>query len=94
MLVLWGRRASMAQLAAALTSLTGTGRPVLDRTGLSGEFNFDLDGFASFVYDYKGAPQPRSIFSALVEELGLRLAASREKVEALVVEQVEKPTEN
>jgi uncharacterized protein (TIGR03435 family) len=93
-LVLWGRRASMADLAAALTSLTGTGRQVLDRTGLTGEFNFDVDGFASFSYDYKGAPTPRSIFSALDEELGLKLEASREKVEALVIEGAERPTEN
>ena len=84
----------MAQLAAALTSLTGTGRPVLDRTGVSGEFNFDVDGFASFVYNYNGAPQPRSIFTALDEELGLRLEASRENVEGLVVEHAEMPTEN
>jgi uncharacterized protein (TIGR03435 family) len=94
LLVLWGRRASMADLAAALISLTGTGRQVLDRTGFSGEFNFDVDGFASSIYDYRGAPPPRSIFSALDEELGLKLEASREKVEALVIDHAEKPSHN
>jgi uncharacterized protein (TIGR03435 family) len=93
-LVLWGRRASMADLAAALTGLVGTRRQVMDRTGLAGEFNFDIDGFASAIYDYRGTPPPRSIFSALAEELGLKLEESREKVEALVVESVEKPSEN
>jgi hypothetical protein len=93
-LVLWGRRASMAELAAALTRLTGTGRPVLDRTGLTGEFSFDVDGVASFIHDYRGAPQPRSLFAALEEELGVRLEPSRGEVEGLVVESAERPTEN
>jgi uncharacterized protein (TIGR03435 family) len=93
-LALWGRKASMSELAAALTSLTGTGRPVLDRTGRTGEFNFDVYGFASFIYNYNGTSQPRSIFTALNEELGLELEASREKVEGLVVEHADKPSEN
>jgi uncharacterized protein (TIGR03435 family) len=84
----------MADLAAALTSLTGTGLQIMDRTGLSGEFNFDVDGFASAIYDYRGATPPRSIFTALEEELGLKLQASREKVEALVIERAEKPSEH
>jgi uncharacterized protein (TIGR03435 family) len=93
-LIVAGRDASMQNLAVALQGLTGTGRPVLDKTDLAGEFSFDIAGFASFIYNYNGAPSPQSIFAALEEQLGLKLQATTAAVEVLVVDRAERPSEN
>jgi uncharacterized protein (TIGR03435 family) len=66
---------------------------VLDRTGLSGVFNFTLD----FVPD--GSPIDTSqnlptLQTALREQLGLKLEPARGAVEVLVIDQVERPTDN
>ena len=74
-------------------------RPILDRTGLKGEFNFFLN-FAPILRS--GAPPvrvtegplpTRSVFEVL-EQVGLELRPGREKVDVWVVERVEKPSEN
>ena len=71
-------------------------RPVIDRTGLTGTWGFELtfnpDGVA-------GAPaspdDPRpSIFTALQEQLGLRLEPSTAPVPVLVIDRIDRPTEN
>ena len=68
-----------------------TQAPVVNRTGLDGLFNFQLhwrrDGAAD------GADEP-SLFTALQEQLGLRLRAEKTAVEVLVIESVAKPSEN
>jgi uncharacterized protein (TIGR03435 family) len=84
-----GGNQSMGQLA---TTLTGPmSRMVLDRTGLSGVFNFTLD----FVPD--GSPIDASqnlpsLQTALQEQLGLKLEPARGPVEMLVIDSVERPT--
>jgi uncharacterized protein (TIGR03435 family) len=86
-----GGNTSMSQLA---TTLSGPmSRMVLDRTGLSGVFNFTLD----FVPD--GSPIDASqnlpsLQTALQEQLGLKLEPARGPVEFLVIDHVERPTEN
>ena len=85
---------SMAALARMLA--VPVGRLVVDRTGLAGGFDFDLEfeGFAP------GAPPPPadanapSLFTALEEQLGLKLQAERAPVEVLVIDRVERPTGN
>ena len=87
---------SMAALARLLAAPVG--RLVLDRTGLAGSFDFDLEFTAD---PPAGAPLPPpsdanapSIFTALEEQLGLKLQAERAPVEVLVIDRVERPTEN
>jgi bla regulator protein blaR1 len=64
-----------------------TGRTVVDRTGLTGVWDFDLK------YSPPNAPNPDpdppSIFTALQEQLGLRLDATTGPVEVLVIDRVE-----
>lgn len=73
------------------------GRPVVDRTGVEGLFDVE----------YSFAPQPPSpstelaaganvppIFVALEEQLGLKLESERAQVPVLIVESVERPTQN
>ena len=67
-------------------------RPVIDRTGLTGEFTFDV----RFAPQDAGAGDSLapSLGTAFQEQLGLRIEDSRGPVEGLVIESAERPTEN
>ena len=67
-------------------------RPVMDRTGLTGTFTFDVR-FAPQDANAGDSPAP-SIVTAFQEQLGLRIEDSRGPVEALVIDSVERPTAN
>jgi uncharacterized protein (TIGR03435 family) len=70
---------------------TQTHRAVIDRTGLTGAWDFEL----TFVSTDVGATADRtgpSLFTALQEQLGLRLDATRGPAEVLVIDRVERPT--
>ncbi len=70
------------------------GRPVVDRTGLEGVFDFTLDWTPEGVKEEK-PDAPPAIFVALQEQLGLRLDSQKAPVEILVVDKIEKsPTAN
>ena len=75
----------MAQLADALTS--SLEQKVIDRTGLAGGYDIDLTWAADQATD----PGP-SLFTALQEQLGLRLESTRRATEVLVIDHVERPT--
>jgi uncharacterized protein (TIGR03435 family) len=91
---------SMTQLATNLSQRVN--RVVLDRTGLTGPYEFELE----FTPDQlpQGPPPPGapslppidpngpSIFTALQEQLGLKLDAQRGPVEVLVIDGVAQPT--
>jgi uncharacterized protein (TIGR03435 family) len=64
-------------------------RKVLDRTGLTGEFDFNLKWAPDQAID----PGP-SIFTAIEEQLGLKLESGRAPIDVLVVDRIERPTEN
>jgi uncharacterized protein (TIGR03435 family) len=65
-----------------------TGRPVVDRTGLTGRFDFTLTWAPEGSTD-TNAP---SIFTAVQEQLGLKLEPARGPVDVLVVDSAERPT--
>lgn len=88
-----GQKVSMADLAAWLQFPGVIDRPVLDRTGLSGEFNSKAK-FAPVDNNPLINTAGPSIFTALQEQLGLKLEATRAPVEILVIDHAEKPTEN
>ena len=66
-------------------------RPVLDETGLKGTFDIVLDWSPDSAG--QGATGP-SIFTAVQEQLGLKLEPKKEPVEFLVVDHAERPSEN
>lgn len=85
----------LQQLAAALfnrSETTGVDRPVVDQTGLTGMFGFTLM-FSSFNTAPNVSNDP-SIFTALREQLGLKLEPARGPVELIVIDSVEQPTPN
>ena len=70
-------------------------RPIVDRTGLTGKYDFNLD-FARPGASPAASEEPESEFSiALEEQLGLRLVPRKVPVSVLVVDRAERiPTEN
>jgi uncharacterized protein (TIGR03435 family) len=91
---------TMTALASALRPFVG--REVVDRTGLTGEFDFDLQFSAPPGAGPVDAGNPvattlddaASVFTALQEQLGLKLESTRGPVEVLVIDSAEKPGEN
>jgi uncharacterized protein (TIGR03435 family) len=91
--MVFGRKASMANPALVLGLPNVTGRPVLDRTGLSGEFTFEAK-FTPVDNNAFGNTSSPSIFTSLQEQLGLKLEAADAPLEVLVIGHAEKPSEN
>jgi uncharacterized protein (TIGR03435 family) len=89
-----GTGQSMEGLVNALGGF-GLSRMVLDRTGLKGQFDFELRWTPDNLRAPAGQAQANdapSIFAALQEQLGLRLESQRGPVEFLVVDRIEQPT--
>ena len=92
--------ATIAQLTQMLSQFTQ--RIVIDRTGLAGAFDIDLTFTPETMP--QGPPPPGapplpsvdpngpSLFTAVQEQLGLKLEADRAPVEVLVIDHVERPT--
>lgn len=78
---------SMKDFAATLARQTG--RPVLDQTGLAGDFDFDL----MWSRDQAADAALPSIFAAL-QGLGLRLVSGKGQVGIIAIDKVERPSEN
>jgi uncharacterized protein (TIGR03435 family) len=81
---------SVTQLAVPLSQIIG--RTVQDKTGLQGNYEFVLTWTPQTAGDTADAGP--SIFSALEEQLGLRLVPAKHQVMVLVVDQVERPSTN
>lgn len=79
-----GGSLSMATLAAMLASPVG--RPVVDRTGISGSYDVDLKFAPSNATD----SQLPSIFTAVQEQLGLKLNPQKVPLEMVVIDHLEK----
>ncbi len=85
-----GTNASLRAITGALSSMVE--EPVLDETGLAGTYNFTLQfGRQWSEQDPESWP---SIFTAVQEQMGLKLEAEHEAVPNLVVDQITKPTQN
>jgi len=91
-----GSSTTMPQLARSLENLVE--RPVADRTGLQGGFTFDvrwmLTGEPTLGSVAVGAADLGSLLTALEEQLGLKLQATRGPVDVVVIDHVERPSEN
>jgi uncharacterized protein DUF3738 len=75
-----------------VTSLaTWTDRVVVDRSGLTGRFDWDLQWTPDQLSPDAARPPDLSLFTALREQLGLKLESQRGMVEVLVVERAERP---
>jgi uncharacterized protein (TIGR03435 family) len=71
-----------------------TGRPVLDKTGLTGTYDLKMEATPFFRINNNPDPSDISIFVAIQDQLGLKLEPQKTMVEVLVVDHIEKPSEN
>ena len=96
-----GEGANMAQFARALGNAPVIGRVVLDRTALTDNFDWTLEWTPSFNpgpnLDAAPVANPDagagiSLFTAVREQLGLRLDAQQAPIDVLVIDRAELPT--
>jgi uncharacterized protein (TIGR03435 family) len=101
--VLPATNATMGDFAGVM-QLAVLDRPVVDKTGLQGRYDFTLtwtpdetqfSGFGVRIPPPSTDPNaPPVLFTAIQEQLGLKLDSVRAPVEVLVIDRVEKPSEN
>jgi bla regulator protein blaR1 len=102
-----GGRITMQELAATLVGAKVLDRNVVDRTGLSGTFDFSIDIAPPLITpgampNFNPGPETTptettglpSIFDELRNRLGLRLEATNAPVEVLVIDHIEEPSPN
>ena len=91
------RDASMGEFAWVMQR-SALDRPVVDQTGLSGRYDFDLE-WSPEETQFDGNVPPRNpdepdLFAAVQQQRGLRLEATKGPIDALVIDQVQRPSEN
>jgi uncharacterized protein (TIGR03435 family) len=84
-------KVSMEWFMGVLEGLLG--RPVVNRTGFTGSFKVHLE-FAPVAPTHDSESTKPSIFAALEQQLGLRLESQKGSEEVLVIDHVERPSEN
>jgi uncharacterized protein (TIGR03435 family) len=94
-----GQNLFMQELIGALSQWRYVERPILDRTNYSEAFTFDLKWDADLgTSGARPDAQPEevrpSLFTALREQMGLKLEPQKAPVEVLVIDHVERPSEN
>jgi uncharacterized protein (TIGR03435 family) len=93
------RNITIPQLASVLQRAI-LDRPVVDNTGLAGRYDFDLewtpDGSQFGGQLPPGPPDSGKpgLFTALREQLGLKIEATRGPIETLVIDRIERPSDN
>jgi uncharacterized protein (TIGR03435 family) len=89
---LTAKNVTMEAFARSLTSNRDIGKLVVDKTGLTGGFNFQLDWMPERLES--SSDDRTSIFTALQEQLGLKLESAKVTTLAVVVDRAEKPESN
>jgi uncharacterized protein (TIGR03435 family) len=98
-IMLPARNASMGDFTSLLQRAL-LDRPVVDKTGLTGKYDFDLEWapdnsqFGGDVGSASSDAPSAPFFTAIQQQLGLKLEATRGPVEALVVDHAEPPSAN
>jgi len=107
-IVLYPGRASLPAINTTMGELAGVlqraalDRPVADRTGLSGKYDFDLNwepDESQFGGALPSAPAGEAsglpdLFTAIQQQLGLKLEAVRGRIDAFVIDHAERPSAN
>jgi uncharacterized protein (TIGR03435 family) len=88
---------STDELAQQLSRQLGT--PVVNRTGLQGRYDFNLNwsggnGSSTESGSASGSPSAPPLSTAVQQQLGLKLEPQKAPMPVLVIDRVEKPTDN
>ena len=92
-----GRAIPLSLLATTIPTMTGLAampRPVVDQTGLSGLYDFTLTWMHDSSGDEAIADNTANFRDALKVQLGLELKSSHAPISFLIVDHVERPSEN
>ena len=81
---------TMASFARSLSRIREISKLVVDRTGMTGGFDFAMEWSPA----QAESDEHPGIFTAIQEQLGLKLESARVPVEAVVIDRAEKPSEN
>jgi uncharacterized protein (TIGR03435 family) len=98
-LLLPARNATMAEFTSLLQRAV-LDRPAVDKTGLTGHYDFDLSWaadetqFGGEIRAASAEAQAPPFFTAIEQQLGLKLEATHGPVDALIVDGVERPSAN
>ena len=101
--LLSARNANLGDFAGVMQTMV-LDRPVVDQTGLAGRFDFTLN-WSPDEFQFGGltgrAPRPADtsaerpdLFTAIQEQMGLKLESTKGAAEVLVIDKVSKPSEN
>jgi len=90
--LLRGRKSDMEYLAIHISNALDV--PVIDRTGLKGLYEISLEYFTDGKLPDDTDIRPESLPAAIETQLGLKLVAQKIPVELLVIDHMERPTEN
>ena len=92
------RYATMGELVAVMQR-SAMDRPVLDKTGLTGRYDFDLEWmpdetqFGGLWLHLDPESRKPDLFAAM-QQLGLRLEATKGLIDAMIIDRIERPSEN
>lgn len=86
--ILRSTRGNLPRLVEILSGFSG--RLVMNDTGLTGEYDFTLE----WVQDASANDAGPSLFTALREQLGLRLVSAEKPASVIVIDHIERPSEN
>ena len=95
-----GRNQTLTLTAGPIDDLVGilqvfTGRPVLDKTGLTGTYDIQFEATPQFRIDQNpDDAHDISALTAVKEQLGLKLQAAKDPVNVIIVDHVEEPSAN
>jgi uncharacterized protein (TIGR03435 family) len=84
------RHGGVSSLASALSSPGAAGGPVIDKTGIQGDYDIKLH-YAALNSQNSNLPD---LFTAIQEQIGLKLVSQKVPVDFLVIDRIEKPSEN
>jgi uncharacterized protein (TIGR03435 family) len=95
----FGGAGSLKGLVIFLSNLSG--RPVIDKTGLTGSYDYHMelpqDEFSITATDgliQASAAAGAAVFAAMGQQLGLKLESGKAPVDVLVIDHIEKPSQN
>jgi uncharacterized protein (TIGR03435 family) len=91
-----GQAATTAQLVQIMSTVMNPvlGRQVVDKTGLTGQYDFSMPMYTDWVTNHPTDDSTPSIFTTLEETLGLKLEPTKTPLQFLVIDHIEKPSEN
>jgi uncharacterized protein (TIGR03435 family) len=89
-------QAPMTLLASMLTNRNLDGPEIQDRTGLTGRYDFAVEwgAWTGGMAAEEDSSDPGPTLNSAVTALGLKLVPAKGQVETLVIEHIEKPSEN